>query len=82
MPRGVYARNDNVKKVIPAQELKVKTVKIWLQLSSEPIVHEDCVNSYTKGDLFCVYTKNERVYKYPIANIFSILEDYGTHMRE
>ena len=41
--------------------------------------YEGVRNTYTKGDLFCVYLDNEKVHKYPIDTIFRIVEDYGTH---
>ena len=52
---------------------------IWLKESSEPIEYNNIVNTYTKGDLFCVYVANEKVHKFPINTIFRIVEDFGTH---
>jgi hypothetical protein len=51
-------------------------VIMHLMLQSEPIVHENVKNAYQKGDLYCVMFENSDlgVYKYPIANIFRILE--------
>jgi hypothetical protein len=54
-------------------------VIIHLKAQSQPIVHEDVINTYQKGDIFCIYVKGEVVYKYPIADIFRIKEDYGSH---
>jgi hypothetical protein len=56
-----------------------KTVSIQLKESSEPIVHEHVKNTYQKGRFYCVYCDVEQVYKYPIANIWRVLEVYGTH---
>ena len=52
---------------------------IWLKESSEPIEYKNIVNTYTKGDLFCVYIANEKIHKFPIDTISKIIEDYGTH---
>jgi len=43
--------------------------------------HNEVVNTYQKGDLYIVYTSNEKSYKYPIADIFRVIEDYGHHGR-
>jgi hypothetical protein len=58
-----------------------KNVEVWLDKTSEPITHK-AKNTYQKGDLFCVYTTDGKVYKYPISNIFRIVEGYGTHGSE
>jgi hypothetical protein len=55
-----------------------KKVTISLKETSSPIVHNSVTNTYTKGDLFCVmiYELGElKVVKYPIGNIFRIIED-------
>lgn len=52
-------------------------VQIYLKETSQRIEFENVTNTYTKGPLFCVYLKNEnKVYKYPIDNIFNITESY------
>jgi hypothetical protein len=56
----------------------VKTVEVWLYQTSEPLIH-NAKNTYTKGELFCVYCADERVFKYPIVHIFRIVEEYGSH---
>ena len=33
-------------------------------------------NTYTKGELYCVYTPEGVVQKFPLANIWRIKEDY------
>ena len=53
-------------------------VSIQLKDSSQPIEH-NAINTYLKGTLFCVYVKKDKVYKYPIRNIWRIVEDYGKH---
>ena len=51
-------------------------VGIHLHLQSNPIVVIDVVNAYEKGSFYCVYTEDGRVQKYPIANIWRVVEDY------
>ena len=57
---------------------RCKKVEVWLDESSEPIVH-DAISTYTKGPLYCVYTVGRNVHKYPVVRIFRIVEGYGTH---
>lgn len=53
-------------------------VEIYLFETSQRIVFENATNTYTKGPLFCVYLKEEnKVYKYPLANIFNVAESYN-----
>ena len=55
-------------------------VRVWMNSQSRGIVFENVENTYTKGGLFCVYLKDEnKVYKYPLCNIWNITEDYGKH---
>ena len=51
-------------------------VEIYLKETSQRIIFEDAKNTYTKGDFYCVYTKDNWVYKYPTANIFNVRESY------
>jgi hypothetical protein len=61
--------------------MKTIVVKVWLDLSGEPIVHQDAI-SYQKGDLFCVYEESRAlVFKYPIAHIWRIEESYLPEQR-
>jgi len=57
---------------------KVKVV-VHLKTQSQPIVYMGVINTYQKGDLFCLYLEKERVAKFPISDIFRIEEDYGYH---
>lgn len=50
-------------------------VQIHLKETSQVIVH-DAENTYQKGDFFCVKV-NKEVFKYPIANIWRIIEEYA-----
>ena len=51
-------------------------VSVWMQEQSNPIEFENIKNAYTKGAMYCVYTKDEYVYKFPLCNIFRVKEDY------
>jgi hypothetical protein len=50
-------------------------VSIHLKETSQSISHQ-AVNTYTKGPFFCVFD-GERVFKYPVNNIWRVVEDYG-----
>lgn len=56
-------------------------ITVHLKTQSQPIKHEKVINTYQKGDFYCVYVEGEVVYKYPIADIFRVIEDYGFHGR-
>lgn len=51
-------------------------VKISLIETSQVIEH-DAKNTYTKGPFYCVYADDGYVYKYPVANIWRVVEEYG-----
>lgn len=57
------------------------TTSIHLKTQSQPIVHDDVINSYEKGAFFCILTASEKVFKYPISDIWRVIEDYGFHGR-
>jgi hypothetical protein len=63
---------------------EVEVIKVTMQLkeTSQNIDHENVVNTYTKGPLYCVYIEGETVYKYPIESIWRIKEEYGYHGRD
>jgi hypothetical protein len=54
-------------------------VEIFRNETSQPIVY-DAINTYTKGQLFCVLFEDEDgflvVNKYPLCSIFKIVENY------
>lgn len=54
-------------------------VQIRLKDSSQPIERENVVNTYEKGNFYCLYLESELVKKYPLADIFDVTEDYGKH---
>lgn len=55
----------------------MKRIEVWLYESSNPMIHI-AKSTYTKGILYCVYTEDEKVFKYPIQHIFRIVEDYNS----
>jgi hypothetical protein len=57
-------------------------VSIHLKDQSQPIIYENVINTYEKGSFFCVYCEGEKVYKYPICEIWRIKEDYGYHGKD
>jgi len=57
----------------------MKKVEVWLDETSEPVVYQEVINTYTKGKLYCVYCTDGNVYKYPIEHMFRTVEGYGTH---
>jgi hypothetical protein len=57
------------------------SVTVHLKDQSQPIVHERVINTYQKGDMFTLYCEGEKSYKYPICNIWRVIEDYGYHGR-
>ncbi len=58
------------------------TVTVELKETSQLIIYDDVINTYQKGDLFVIYTKEKKSYKHPIATIWRIIENYGFHGRE
>ena len=60
-------------------------IEIQLLQSSQPIVYEKTINAYTKGNLYCILfinSKKERVtHKFPLMNIFRIIEEYPNSER-
>jgi hypothetical protein len=57
-------------------------VIVHLKDQSQPLTYHDVINTYQKGDFYCVYVKDERVYKHPMADIWRVIEDYGYHGRD
>ena len=52
-------------------------VSIRFLLTSTAVIHEDVMNTYQKGSLFCLNFGSGKVLKYPIENIFDIVEIEG-----
>lgn len=57
---------------------KTFTVSVHLKLTEQPIDHE-AVNAYQKGEFYCIYLANEKVVKYPMRDIWRVVEGYGRH---
>jgi len=57
------------------------TVIVHLKTQSQPIIYENVKNTFTKGPLYCVYTADEKSHKFPVADLFRVIEDYGYHGR-
>ena len=56
-------------------------IEIHRNETSHPIVYDfHIVNAYTKGNLYCILFKDKEdkliVHKYPLCQIFRIVEDY------
>ena len=56
-------------------------VTIHLKTQSQPIEYTEVINTFQKGDFYVIYTVGEKSHKYPIADIFRVIEDYGFHGR-
>jgi len=70
---------DNKKNLVPMKFERLD-IDVWLHYSSEPIEHRNCT-AYEKGSFYCVFemandVHEERVFKYPISNIWRITESY------
>ncbi len=55
-------------------------VNVQLKENSQPIEYTNVIDVYTKGPLLCVYLRLDGkgvVHKYPIADIFRIVQEYG-----
>ena len=50
-------------------------VEVHLVSQSKPILHEDAVNTYIKNGMYCLLLIDRKVYKYPMVNIFRVVED-------
>jgi len=62
-----------------AVDINTHGVTIHLKLQSQPIIHANTINLYEKGSFLCVFVNGEKIYKYPISDIFRVIEDYGFH---
>lgn len=51
-------------------------IEIHLLSQSLPIVYENVKNAYIKDGMYCVYTEDGFVHKYPMINIFRVIETY------
>ena len=60
----------------------MKFVKIWLKELSDPIIYTDVDSTYQKGDFFCLHRANKVCSKYPMANIWRVVEDHSDNLPE
>ena len=51
-------------------------VGLTLHETSQTLWFENVRNTYEKGSFYCLYTDGQ-VNKFPITDIFSVIEDYG-----
>lgn len=54
-------------------------VEIFLMETSQRIVFDNAINTYTKGPFYCVLVEDagvRAVYKYPVAHLFNTKESY------
>lgn len=51
-------------------------VEVELKETSQKLVYDDVLNSYTKGPLLCLYREGGTVVKFPLANVWRVTEDY------
>ena len=54
-------------------------IQIHRNETSKPIVYDAPLNSYTRGNVYCVLIKRsgeKEVHKYPLCSIFRIVEEY------
>ena len=49
-------------------------VEVHLISQSKPILHEGIVNAYIKSGMYCLLFTDNKVYKYPMINIFRVVE--------
>lgn len=49
-------------------------IKVHLISQSNPIEHKDILNTYIKNGMYCLLLKDNIVYKYPLVNIFRVIE--------
>jgi len=56
---------------------KQMNIKVHLFSQSKSIDYKNIKNAYTKDGMYCIYTEDNIVYKYPMVNIFRIEETYN-----
>ena len=52
-------------------------VVVQLKEVSQAIEYKEVINFYQKGDLLCIQMSNGKVHKYPIHDVFRIIQDFG-----
>jgi hypothetical protein len=59
-------------------------IEIQRNETSQPIVYEDALNAYTKGNMYCIlFVKDGRrvTHKFPMCSLFRVIEDYPESKR-
>jgi len=51
-------------------------VLVFLRETSQPVEYDNVINTYQKGDFFCIYFDKNKVHKYPVISIWRVEEDY------
>lgn len=60
-------------------------IEIHRNEASQPLVYENVINAYTKGNMYCILVEkdNKRVtHKFPLCSIFRVVEDYFSSRKE
>lgn len=52
-------------------------VEVELKETSQKLIYDDVLNTYTKGALFVIYRMGGTVVKFPLDNIWRVTEDYS-----
>ena len=53
-------------------------IQVHLLSQSQPIHYREAINAYTKDGVYCILTSEKMVHKFPLQNIFRIIETYGS----
>lgn len=60
-------------------------IEVQRNESSNPLVYENVINAYTKGQMYCILFVNkseERVtHKFPLCSLFRVIEEYPESKR-
>ena len=59
-------------------------IEIQRNETSFPIIYEDVLNAYTKGNVYCVLFEKDgarKTHKYPLCSLFRVVEDYEESKR-
>ena len=59
-------------------------IEIQRNETSFPIIYEDVLNAYTKGNMYCVLFEKDgarKTHKYPLCSLFRVVEDYEESKR-
>jgi hypothetical protein len=62
-------------KTATRQEYSMCTM-VHMNSQAKPVEYTNIVNAYTKDNMYCIYTQDGMVHKYPTCNIFRIVETY------